>query len=120
MLGPAVEVHSAGVEPGGVDPRAVAVMAECAVDIAAQRSKHLDTLSDLEFDWVFTLCDDANGRCPRFPGATRRRHVAFDDPPRLARGIADERRALECHRRVRDEIRRFIESLPAVLQSDAD
>jgi arsenate reductase len=120
LLASEVDVHSAGLKPGGVDARAAAVMAECAVDISAQRSKHLDELSAFEFDWIFTLCGDADERCPRVPGNVRRRHVGFDDPPRLAAECVDEEQALKPYRRVRDEIRRFVESLPVLLQSAAD
>jgi len=120
LLASEVDVHSAGLAPGGLDPRAVAVMAESAVDIAGQRSKHLDELSALEFDWVFTLCGDADDRCPRFPGTVRRRHFGFDDPPKCAAGFADEEQAMGPYRRVRDEIRRFVESLPALIQSAED
>lgn len=120
LMDPAVDVRSAGLKPRGVDRRAVAVMAECAVDITTQRSKHLDELRALEFDWLFTLCDDADEHCPDFPGVARRRHVAFDDPPRHAAAVVDEQQALEPYRRVRDEILRFVESLPALIQSEAD
>jgi arsenate reductase (thioredoxin) len=93
----------------------VKVMREAGVDISEQRSKHVDELRDVAFDWIITLCDDAHERCPVFPGATRAAHVGFADPPALARGARTEEEALQHYRRVRDEIRAFVESLPGSL-----
>lgn len=116
LLADRVEAWSAGVAPHGVDPRAVAVMAEAGVDIGAHRSKHVDELLDLPFDLVVTVCDSAAEACPVFPGRARRLHHGFDDPPRLAREAASEEQALAAYRRVRDEIRAFVESLPRILE----
>jgi len=87
-------------------------MAEAGVDISAQRSKHVDEPGPGEFDYVVTLCSSARERCPTFPAATRLVHVEFDDPPTLARWAGSEEEALVHYRRVRDELRRFVESLP--------
>jgi arsenate reductase (thioredoxin) len=114
----AVHAYSAGVEPHGIDPRAVKVMAEVGIDISGQTSKHLDTLQGIEFDYVITLCDQANESCPLFPGKTRRLHMGFDDPPKLASGSPTEEEALQHYRRVRDEIRAFVERLPEVLKGE--
>lgn len=111
----AIDASSAGIVARGLDPRAVAVMAEAGVDISGQRSKRLDDLDRVDFDWVVTVCGDAHENCPVFSGSTRVVHVGFDDPPRIVDQIDDEVRALEPYRRVRDEIRRFIESLPGAL-----
>jgi len=111
-----IEPYSAGVEPHGVDPRAVSVMAEAGVDISRQASKHVDDLPVVDFDFVITVCDNAAESCPVFPGASRRRHHAFQDPPRLAANAASEEEALSYYRKVRDEIRAFVASLPEVLQ----
>lgn len=110
-----IEAHSAGTRPQGLNPLAVRAMAEVGVDISAQQSKSVDSLGSTRFDFVVTVCDDAQEACPRFPGPTRVVHVAFDDPPRLARDARDAEDALRRYRRVRDEIRRFIESLPEAL-----
>ena len=107
-----IEPHSAGSSPGRVDARTVAVMREVGVDLSEQRSKHLDELASVAFDWVVTVCDQANECCPVFPGRVRRLHIGFDDPPRLVVAEVDEERALEVYRRVRDEIRVFVEDLP--------
>jgi len=112
LRGAEIEAHSAGTAPHGLDPRAVTVMAEAGVDISAQRSKHLDELAGIAFDWVVTVCGQADERCPTFPGPTRIVHVGFDDPPALASAARSEAEALAAYRRVRDEIRTFIETLP--------
>jgi arsenate reductase len=114
-----MEVYSAGIEPHGVNPLAVRVMAEAGVDITGQRSKHVEELSGVAFDYVVTVCDQANEACPVFPEKTRRVHVGFDDPPRLAKGAASEAEALGHFRRVRDEIRAYIETLPHALETAA-
>jgi len=106
---------SAGVAPRGVDPRAVQVMAEAGIDISAQRSKPVAELKELEFDYVVTLCGHARETCPLFPGRTRVVHHGFEDPPRLAAGANSEEEALAHYRRVRDQIREFIETLPQSL-----
>ena len=91
------------------------VMAQAGVDISGHHSKLLDELSGIRFDHVITVCGNAHESCPVFPGQTRVTHVPFDDPPRLAQGAASEEEALQHYRRVRDEIRAFIETLPASL-----
>ncbi len=112
LKGDAVEPYSAGIKPRDLDPRAIRVMAEAGVDISGQRSKSVDDLKDILFDYVVTVCDQAHESCPLFPGRTKVIHVGFDDPPRLARQAKDEHEALRHYRRVRDEIRAFIETLP--------
>jgi len=84
LLGPAVTAFSAGLTPKGLDPRAVTVMAEAGVDIAGQRSKSITALPDVPFDVVVTLCGEGGETCPYVPGAGRRIHAGFDDPPALA------------------------------------
>jgi arsenate reductase len=110
-----IDAFSAGIEPTGIDPRAVRVMSEAGVDISRQRSKHLDALADLSFDAVITVCDHASQSCPVFPAPVRRLHAGFDDPPRLAIGANSEEEALDGYRRVRDEIRRYVCTLPELL-----
>jgi len=116
--GDLLEPHSAGVRPRPLDPRAVRVMAEAEVDISGQRPKHVSKVMDLGFDCVVTLCDAARESCPRFPGTGRVIHRSFDDPPRLARAAADEQDALDHYRRVRDEIRAFVQGLPEALETE--
>lgn len=111
-----IEPYSAGVEAHGLNPHAVAVMQEAGVDIRGQESQTVGELAGTEFDVVVTVCGHADAVCPTFPGATRVVHVPFDDPPKLAQKAASEEDALACYRRVRDEIRRFVESLPGSLE----
>ena len=116
LKGDEIEAFSAGVDPHGVDPRAVQVMAEVGGDISDQTSIHVDELSDREFDYVVTVCDSAREACPAFSGAGTMVHKSFEDPPRLAADAEDVEEALESYRRVRDEIREFIEEMPANLK----
>jgi arsenate reductase len=104
-----VEPYSAGIDPGELDPYAVRVMAEAGVDISRHRSKHLNELKDMVFDCVVTVCG-AGG--PLFPGKTVRIHRSFDDPPRLMKSLDTEGEILAVYRRVRDEIRAFVEAMP--------
>ena len=117
LKGNVMEPYSAGTEPRGLDPRAVRVMAEAGVEISGHRSKNVDELKNIQFDYVVTVCDQAHESCPLFPGRTEVIHVGFDDPPRLAQDSADEQEALGYYRRVRDEIRRFVESLPGTVMT---
>ena len=115
LRGDFIEPYSAGIEPHGLDPVAVKVMAEAGVDISGHNSKHLDALKDINFDYVVTVCDNAYESCPMFPGKTKVIHVGFDDPPRLANQARSEQEALNIYRRVRDQIRDFIKRLPDAL-----
>jgi len=112
-----IEPYSAGIETHGLNHNAVKVMAEAGVDISGQRSKHVKDLPDIEFDYVITLCDHAAEHCPFFPGKARILHFGFDDPPKLAQNAKTEQEALNCYRRVRDEIKAFVEKLPEVLEN---
>jgi len=117
LKGTLMETASAGTRPQGLNTLAVRVMAEAGVDISRQASKHVDDLRHQPFDYVITVCDAAHESCPVFPGATRVVHVPFDDPPRLAAAACSDDEALPHYRRVRDEIRAFVETLPAALQA---
>ena len=111
-----IEAYSAGIETHGMNPSAVRVMREAGVDITTQRSKNVREVLDVPFDYVVTVCGHANETCPVFPGRkTKVVHVGFDDPPKLAKTAKDEEEALGHYRRVRDEIRAFIETLPRAL-----
>ncbi len=106
------EVYSAGLEPKGLDPRAVRAMSEAGIDISHQKSTHVRDLGDVTFDYVITVCGHADEHCPVFPGPTKKFHVGFEDPPQLARDARTEEEALAHYRRIRDEIRDFIRTLP--------
>jgi arsenate reductase (thioredoxin) len=110
LKGEQVEAYSAGIEAHGLNPDAVRVMIEVGVDISGQRSKRLDELRDVQFDYVVTVCDHARESCPAFSGNAKVIHVGFDDPPRLAAAATTEEERLAAYRRVRDEIRAFVET----------
>jgi arsenate reductase len=110
-----IEPYSAGIKIHGLNQNAVKVMAEAGVDISNHRSKHVDEFKDMQFDYVVTVCGHANENCPVFPGKTKRAHVGFDDPPKLAENAETENEALDCYRRVRDQIKDFVKTLPESL-----
>ena len=114
-----IEAYSAGTVTHGLNSNAVKVMAEVGVDISHHVSKTLASLNGVTFDWVVSVCDNAREACPVFPGKTKQFHISFDDPPRLAATAASEEEALGHYRRVRDEIRQFVEMLPGVLRDAA-
>ncbi|MFO7716169.1 arsenate reductase ArsC [Desulfosarcina sp.] len=110
-----LEAHSAGIEKHGLNPLAVRVMAEAGVDISRHVSKIVADLPEQPFDCVITLCDHANETCPMFSGQAKRMHAGFDDPPALAKNAQTEEEAISHYRRVRDEIRAYVEGLPDML-----
>ena len=115
LKGDVIEAYSAGIETHGLNANAVKVMAEAGVDISGHWSQHVDEFSEVGFDYVVTVCGHADENCPVFGGSTKVVHVGFDDPPKLAKEAASEEDALDCYRRVRDEIRAFVEKLPDIL-----
>lgn len=114
-----IEAVSAGTETHGLNPNAVKVMAEAGVDISGARSKNVREFLDTAFDYVVTVCDNARENCPIFPGAGKIVHVGFDDPPALAETVEGDEEKLDIYRRVRDEIRGFVERLPVNLGDGA-
>jgi len=113
LRGDLIEAWSAGVIRHGVNPYAVQVMAEAGVDISGQYSKTVEELPPGDFDFVVTLCDNARESCPYFPGLVV--HRAFPDPPTLTLSLSTEEEKLACYRKVRDEIRDFVLTLPKSL-----
>lgn len=113
LKGNQIEAYSAGIEKHRLNPLAVKVMAEAGVDISSAHSKSIEELPVREFDWVITLCGHAQETCPFFPG--KNVHHGFDDPPQLALQAKNEEEKLIHYRRVRDEIRDFVASLPEIL-----
>jgi arsenate reductase (thioredoxin) len=111
LLGP----FSAGLNLNPLNPVAVQVMAEAGIDISGQKPKHIDELQG-EFDVVVTVCDSAHEACPALPRRVKQLHAGFDDPPRLAQFANSEEEKLQIYRRVRDEIRAFVENLPDNLE----
>ena len=109
LKGNIIDAYSAGIRPIGVSSRAIKVMAEAGVDISAQISQRLDEFSEIDFDYVITLCDNAAENCPVFTGKAKVFHRPFEDPY-FASGSEEE--ILETFRKVRNEIRGFIEEMP--------
>jgi len=119
-----IEPYSAGLHPIGVNTRVIKVMAEAGVDpalpkggvdISAQTSKHIDELPGIDFDYVITLCDNAREHCPVFSGKAKVIHKPFDDPY-FASG--SEEQILTTFRKVRDDIRTFVETMPESLEAE--
>jgi len=111
-----LEACSAGVEKHGLNPLAVKVMSEAGVDISGHKSKLIEELDCQDFDYVISLCSHAHETCPVFPGPAKKIHRAFDDPPSLARNANNEEEALKYYRKVRDEIKQFVEGMPESLE----
>ena len=116
LKGDMIEPYSAGIETHGLNPLAVKVMAEAGVDISKQRSKLVDAVLAVPFNYVITVCDRAQESCPLFPGRSRIIHVGFDDPPKMAEKETDPEKILGHYRRVRNEIKAFVESMPDSLK----
>ncbi len=117
LAGDAIEPYSAGIEAKGLDPLMVQVMEEAGVKMASHRSKTVEELGEKEFDYVITLCNHARETCPCFPGKAKVIHHGFPDPPLLAKEAASKDEALKIYRKVRDEIRAFVEALPEILNA---
>lgn len=116
LHGDRLDVYSAGIEKHGLNPNAVQVMAEAGVDITGQTSNTVAELGQLDLDLVITVCGHADEHCPTFFGGPEVVHHGFDDPPKLAREASTEEERLAPYRRVRDEIRAFVETLPDLPQ----
>jgi arsenate reductase len=112
-----LEPYSAGIEKHGLNPHAVEVMSEAGVDISKQYSKTPADLASVRFDYVVTVCGHASEVCPIFPCKATIVHVGFEDPPKLTKNLPDGEEKLAVYRRVRDEIRMFVETLPDSLKS---
>lgn len=113
LKGKQIEAYSAGVEVQGLNPLAVEVMAESGVDISNQRSKLVDEVMKISFDYVITLCDNAKTTCPVFPGKVKVVHVSFSDPAKV-KGLQSLK--LQAFRQTRDKIKEFISNLHDVLK----
>ena len=114
-LGSEINCYSAGTEKHGLNPFAVTVMNELNIDISHHKSKTLDELDVKFFDFVITVCSDADENCPTFMSSTKMIHKSFDDPPKLAEGLKENEEILFQYRKVRDEIKNYIISLPEIL-----
>lgn len=118
LKGNVLEPYSAGIEAHGINPLTIEVMKEAGVDMAGQSSKTIHDFSKMKIpvDYVVTLCDEASASCPFFPAQVKVLHRGFRDPAR-AEGSHEEK--MQVFREVRDEIRRYVESLPESLLDEA-
>jgi arsenate reductase (thioredoxin) len=107
-----IEPFSAGIEKHGLNPYAVKVMAEAGVDISGQKSKLVTELGNIKFNYVITVCGHADENCPVFAGNATIIHIGFDDPPKMAEKFSDDDLKLDCYRKVRDQLKKFIIGLP--------
>lgn len=104
FAGNRAEVYSAGIETHGVNPRAIAAMAEDGIDISGHTSNHVDEYRDIDFDYVITVCDNAKESCPVFPSRAQKFHRNFPDPAKVT---GTEQEVKEAFRNVRDLIRDY-------------
>ena len=116
-----LDVYSAGIETHGLNPYAVKVMAESGVDISNHESTNIKDLIHIDLDFVITVCGHADENCPVFPGKTKVVHIGFDDPPKLAAKFETEEEKLDCYRKVRDEIKKFVmNELDDIIKNEKD
>jgi len=105
--------YSAGIESHGLNPSAVKVMKEVGIDISGHQSQTLSEFDTSAFDYVVAVCEHAASNCPVFPENTNVIIRQFDDPPKLAKQAKTPEEALSYYRKVRDEIKLWVASLPA-------
>ena len=115
LKGDIFDVYSAGIETHGLNQNAVKVMSEAGVDISSHKSQNISEFLDKGIEYVVTVCSHAHETCPLFPGKAKVIHKGFEDPPALAKDKKTEEEKLDCYRRVRDEIKAFVETLPDAL-----
>jgi len=104
IAGAKADVYSAGLEPQGVNPKAIETMQEDGIDISTHTSNHIDEYFDIDFDFIITVCDDAQEKCPNFPSKARKIHQNFVDP---AKATGTEQEIQEQFRQVRQQIKEF-------------
>ena len=116
LKGDVLDAYSAGIHAHGLNRVAVQVMSAAGIDMSLHRSKTVDKLGRLKFDYVVTVCDRASETCPVFHGNAKIVHKGFDDPPHLAASASSDEDAFGHYERVRDEIQAFVETLPGSLE----
>lgn len=107
FAGDKATVYSAGVETHGVNPRAIAVMAEDGIDISSHTSNNMNEYKDIDFDYVITVCDNAKERCPFFPSTAQKFHHNFPDP---AKATGTEQEIMDQFRTVREQVKQYSEN----------
>ncbi len=101
------EVFSAGTKPSIVRPEAIKVLSEIGIDISGNRSKSVDEFDQEKIEYILTVCDNAKENCPYFPAETKLTHRSFDDPADVS---GNEEKRLERFRKVRDQIKTYLEN----------
>lgn len=104
FAGDKAEIYSAGVETHGVNPRAIATMAEDGIDISTHTSNNINEYQGIDFDYVITVCDNAKERCPFFPSSAVKLHENFPDP---AKATGTEEEIMASFRSVRQTIKDY-------------
>ena len=119
LKGDSIEAFSAGIETHGLNPNMVKVMDEAGVDVTDQKSENIRDFADTQLDVVVTVCGHAHETCPVFPANCKVVHSGFPDPPKMVKELAEqdasEEAELDCYRKVRDEIKEYILTLPESL-----
>ncbi len=118
LLRERIDACGAGTDPHGLNPLAVRAMGEAGIDISAHTSKTIEACAPETLDLVVTVCGHAHEHCPAFLTQNPRTqivHRGFDDPPKLAANAKSDDEAMPHYRRVRDEIRAFVETIPSLL-----
>lgn len=110
FAGNSADIHSAGIETHGVNPRAISTMNEVGIDISSHTSNHISEYRDIEFDFIITVCDHAREQCPYFPSAARKFHYNFPDP---AKAVGTEEEISAEFRRIREMIRGYCKDFVA-------
>lgn len=105
------KAFSAGIEKHGLNPNMLKVLEEINIDTKGLSSKTVEEVEHLNFDYVVTVCSHAKDKCPVYPGSAQKGHRSFDDPPFLTKDMADEEEILSVYRRVRDEIKQYVQDL---------
>ena len=110
FAGDKAEIYSAGIETHGVNPKAIETMKEDGIDISHQTSNNVSEYSNIDFDFIITVCDNAKEQCPVFPSSAKKFHQNFIDP---AKAIGTQEEIKEQFRKVRDEIKNYCQNFVA-------
>lgn len=107
FVGDIAEIYSAGIETHGVNPKAIEIMKRDGIDISAHTSNNINEYTDIDFDFVITVCDNAKESCPYFPSKAVKFHYNFPDP---AKAVGTEEQVMEQFREVREIIRKYVQN----------
>lgn len=117
MHGDELRAFSAGIRPSKLDPLTVEVMEEVGINVSNNQAKTIESLADVSFDYVVTVCDEGSEECPFIPAKKQNLHHEFPDPPKLTAELEEHSEKLKIYRQVRDEIQEFIFTLKQTLSN---